>query len=135
MVKPHIAEFLIKDIYGDASMPNDSNQRNILNRHEAYTSTGDDISVDSRENNGVIPKYDDLGKIVAAHIEEKTAVDDRRHSSSLEDGDVVVNMALALSYADLHRTGKEIAESNVNDIKIPSSYALFLLQLQLQLTP
>ena len=46
-------------------------KRNILNHLEAYTSTGNDISVDLRENNGVIPKYDDFWKIVAAHIEEK----------------------------------------------------------------
>ena len=125
MVKPRIAEFLIKDIYGYASMPDDSNQRNILNRLEAYTSTGDNISVELRENNGVIPRYDDFWKIVATHI-EKTAVDDRRHSSSSGDGDLVVNMALALSYADLHRTCKEIAESNENDKD--SIICMFLLQ-------
>ena len=60
VVKPRITELLIKDMYGDASKPNDSNQRNILNRLEVYTSTGDDISVDLRENNGVIPKYGDF---------------------------------------------------------------------------
>ena len=70
MVRPHIAEFLIEDIYGDASMPNDSNQRNILNRIEAYTPTGDDISVDLQENSGIIQVWC-FWKIVAAHSKKK----------------------------------------------------------------
>ena len=103
------------------------NKRNILNRLEAYTSTGEDISVDLRENNGVIPKYNDFWKIVAVHIEEKTAVDGTRHSSSSGDNDVVVNMALASSHADLHRTCKEIADSNENDINIHlNAHIIFL---------
>ena len=62
VIKPHIAEFLFKDIYSDFSMPNDKNQREILSRLEVYVSTGDDIAVDLRENNGAIPKFE-FGKL------------------------------------------------------------------------
>ena len=127
VVKPHIAEFLMKNIYGDASAPNDSNQKEVLSRFDAYVSTGDDIAVDLRANNGQVPKYEDFWEIVAAHIEDKTAVDDRRHASSTSEGDVVVSMALALSYADLYRTCKGIAESSDKEISVPS-YPWFLLQ-------
>ena len=102
-------------------------QKEILNRLNAYVSTGEDIAVDLRQNNGAIPKYEDFWKIVAEYIEDKTAVDDRRHASSTGDGDVVVNMALALSYADLYRTCCEIAKLKEKEIKIPS-YEWFLLQ-------
>ena len=119
VIKPNIAEFLIKDIYGDSSMPNDKNQREILSRLEVYVSTGDDIAVDLRENNGAIPKFDEFWKIVAEYIEDKTAVDDRRHSVSSGDGDIVVNMGLALSYAELWRTCVEIAKKMDYDINLP----------------
>ena len=62
------------------------------------------------------------------HISDKTAVNDRRHSaaSSTETNDVVVNMAFALSYADLYRTCIKLAqEKNIDTIP---SYAWFLLQ-------
>ena len=36
-------------------------------------------------------------------IESKTAVEDRRHSTILSSDEVIVNMALATSHADLYR--------------------------------
>ena len=55
---------------------------------------------------------------VTDHISEKTAVDDRLHSaSSTEEQNVVVNMALSLSYADMYKTCIQIAqEKNINAI-------------------
>lgn len=50
--------------------------------------------------------------IVAVYIDDKTAVDDRRHCTSLNssgDDDVVVNMALATSLADLFRQCEQVA--------------------------
>ena len=49
-------------------------------------------------------KYDKFWEIAAAKMEEMTAVDDRRYATALiETGDVVVNMALAISAPDLHK--------------------------------
>ena len=45
----HISEFVIKDLYGDSAMPNDSNQREILSRLETYISGGEAIAVDLRK--------------------------------------------------------------------------------------
>ena len=56
-------------------------------------------------------KYDKFWEIAAAKIEEMTAVDDRRHAAaSIEAGDVVVNMALAISALDLHKKCCQEAE-------------------------
>ena len=44
VIKPRVAEFLIKDIYDDASAPNHCNLKEILSRFKAHLSTGDDIS-------------------------------------------------------------------------------------------
>ena len=102
-------------------MPSDSNQREILSRLETYISGGEDIAVDLRK------KYGHFWGVVAEYIDDKTAVDDRRHSPSSGDGDIVVNMALALSYADLYRTCVDIASSKDSNIQVPT-YQWFLLQ-------
>ena len=63
-------------------------------------------------------------------INNKTAVDDRRHNNVDEEGNLVVNMAMALSYRDLYRTCVTKAK-NAGDadspIQIPT-YTWFLLQ-------
>ena len=43
-----------------------------------------------------------LLKVIADFTEEKTAMDDRRHGGEV-DGQVVVNIALATSPANMHR--------------------------------
>ena len=92
-------------------------------------SAGNDIIVDLRSNNGATPptpKFEDFWNVVVAHIDAKTAVDDRRHGGVTIDGDIVVNMALAGSLADLYRQCVKISqENNINAIP---SYAWFLLQ-------
>ena len=80
--------------------------------------------MDLRQNNGKIPKFDEFWSIVSSFVEEKTAENDRRHSAPDGEGSVVVNMALAYSFADLYRQCVTIAKSSVF---IPS-YAWFLLQ-------
>ena len=59
-------------------------------------------------------------KMFGEYIDDKIEVDDRRHYSSSEDGDIVVNMVLASSYADLYRTCVDIASSKDSDIQIPT---------------
>ena len=127
VVKPDISEFLIKDFCGDSSISNDSNQREILSRLETYISGGEDIAMDLRKNNGAVPKYEKFWGVVAEYTDDRIAVDGRRHSSSSEEGDIVVNMAKALSYVDLYRTCVDIASSKDSDIQIPT-YQWNLLQ-------
>ena len=126
IVKPSTAEYLIRDLLGDSSAAHDENQLNVLKRLELLNSVGEDIIVDLRSNNGAKPKYDDFWNVVAEYIDTKTAVDDRRHGGINAKGGVVVNMALAGSYADLYRQCVKIAhKSNINAIP---TYAWFLLQ-------
>ena len=76
---------------------------------------------------GFKKKYEKFWGVVAEYIDDKPAVGDRRHSLSSGYGEKVVNMALALSYADLYRTCVDIASSKDSDIQIPT-YQWFLLQ-------
>ena len=49
-------------------------------------------------------KYDTFWEIAASKIKEMTAVNDQRHATvSMKTGDVVVNMAVAISALDLHK--------------------------------
>ena len=99
VVKPHAAEYLIRTILNDYSQSNDKTQKAILERLEKVASLGEDIIVDLRANNGQTPKFDEFSDIVQKEIDEKTAVDDRRHTSMTNTGNVIVNMAMALSRA------------------------------------
>ena len=61
--KPHKAEYIIRNLLGDASAPTNESQTNILERLNRYVELGEDIICDLRENNGAIPKYDDFWDI------------------------------------------------------------------------
>ena len=65
-------------------------------------------------------------------INNKTAVDDRRHNNVDEERNLVVNMAMALSYRDLYRTCVTKAK-NAGDADSPipiPTYTWFLLQFR-----
>ena len=87
--------------------------------------SSDDIIIALRANNGKCPKCDDFWEVVANFIAEKTAVNNRRHNNSDGEGELVLNLAMANSYADMYQQCVEI--SKTKDIIIPS-YAWFLLQ-------
>ena len=92
IVKPNQATYIIKDLLGDKSAAENENQREVLQMLQTVVSAGEEIIVDLRKNNGSKPKYDEFWDVVADHISEKTAVDDRRHSaSSTEERNVVSN--------------------------------------------
>ena len=103
VIKPHKAEFLIRDLLGDVSKDLNKCQHEILQRLNTFISTGEDIIVDLWCNNGKVPKFDEFWSIVSSFIEDKTAEDGRRHSAPDNEGSVVVNITLAYSYADLFR--------------------------------
>ena len=110
VVKPHKAEYVIRNLLGDASAPINESQANILERLSRYVELGEDIICDLRENNGAIPKYDDVWGIVDHVIKTKIGVDDRRHSVVSEDGEVVVNIAMAPSLAHIYRECEHLAK-------------------------
>ena len=76
----------------------------------------EDVVCDLRINNVRPPKFEDFWSIVDDVIKEKTAVD-RRHATPVNDGeDVLVNIAILNSYADLYRQCMRIAERKGVDI-------------------
>ena len=82
----------------------------------------EEVIGDLRENNGRVPKFDEFWDIVAEYIENKTAIDDRRHSQET-DGEIVVTMEIATSYADMYRQ----CVTKEPPVQIPSKH-WFLLQ-------
>ena len=117
--KTQKAEYLLRSLLGDASAPNDENQKGILQRLNQYVSLGEDVICDLRQNNGRIPKYDKFWEIVERYIEDKTAIDDRRHSSEANN-EIVVSMAIATSYADMYRQCSKIAAEKEHPVEVPS---------------
>ena len=84
----------------------------------------EDVVCDLRINNGRPPKFEDFWLIVD-DVKEKTTVD-RRHTTLVNDGeDVLVNIAISNSYADLYRQCVRISERKGVDIL---SEQWFLLQ-------
>ena len=126
IVKPYKAEYIIKTLLGDASAPVNDISASISARFNWYIQLGEDIIQDLRENNGAIPKFDGFWDIVEKYIDDKTAVDDRRHCSS-SGNDIVANMALATSLADLFRQCQQIAMDSDPPISV-RSYSWFLHQ-------
>ena len=81
IVKPHAAEYLIRTILNDSSQANDKSQKGIVEGLDQVVSLGEDVGVDLRKNNGSIPKFEEFWGIVENEINNKTAVDDRRHNN------------------------------------------------------
>ena len=109
-VKSYKAEFIIRTLLGDASAPVnetenvyilDETVNAIVSRFDRYVRLGEDILCDLRENNGLVPKFDEFWDIVSTFIDDKTAVDDGRHCNSMGDSDVVVSMTMATNLANI----------------------------------
>ena len=63
---------------------------------------GDNIFRDLRVHNTNKSSFDDFWSAAETTIEDLKAVNDRRHAESAGQGNVVVNMALAVSVCDLY---------------------------------
>ena len=58
-----------------------------------------------------LPNSSNFREIIDKFIKGKTAVDDHRHAKSISGGeDVLVNLSISNSYADLHRQCVLLAE-------------------------
>ena len=125
ITKAYQANYILRDILGDdACLQNESDEMRLENVRTLVELVGDACNL--RINNGRPPKFEDFWSIVDDVIIEKTAVDDRRHATPVNDGeDVLVNIAISNSYADLYRQCVRIAERK--GVDIPSEQ-WFLLQ-------
>lgn len=65
-------------------------------------------------------------QVVSKYIEEKTVIDDRRHTTITTEGEVVLNMVMSLSKANLYR--KCLDQAKTKNIHHIPSYVWFLLQ-------
>ena len=126
ITKAYQANYILRDLIGDeASLQNESDEAK-LEKVRCLVDLGEDVACDLRVNNGKAPKFEEFWEIVDDFIQEKTAVDDRRHAPAVNEGeDVVVNLAIANSYAHLYRQCVKLAENKGIDIP---SYKWFLLQ-------
>ena len=103
---------IYREITGDNSAPDTKQQAKFnLKTHTIMGNLDSSLCRDLQIYNACKSKYDKFWEIAAAKIEEMTALDDRRHATaSIETGDVVLNMALAISAPDLHKKCCQEAE-------------------------
>ena len=104
-ISPAQFRLIYREITGANSAPDTKQQVEFnLKMQTIMGNLGSSLCRDVRIYNARKSKYDKFWEIAAAKIEEMTAVDDRRHATaSRETGDVVVNMALAISAHHLHK--------------------------------
>ena len=102
ITSPKNADFVLKDLLRDDSAAMTKDAKELQDRLNIFVNSGEDIIVDLRCNNGKVPKYEEFWSVVVKHIEDMTAVNDRRHDSADGNGDVVVYIAMASSYAEIY---------------------------------
>ena len=64
IVKPHKAEFVIKDLLGDKSASNDESQKQILECLNIAVACGEDIVIDLQKNNGMKQKFGEFWQVL-----------------------------------------------------------------------
>ena len=109
------AEFrgMYRELTGDTSTSINQNTKEVDERIAKIMKLCDSsVLRDLRVNNGAKSSFDRFWDIVEKTIVDKTAVDDWRHAEASSEGDVVVNMSLAISVRDLHDQCKEEAKLN-----------------------
>ena len=79
------------------------------------------LARDLRINNCWEAKFDKFWDICYKVLEKLTAVDESRHSSEEQDGEVIVDMGMAISARDLHGKCKDAAlTEGMQEERIPS---------------
>ena len=101
VTKGHNANYIIKDLLGDEAALKDESDEKSLEKVRSLVELDEDVVCDLRINNRRPPRFDEFWDIVDGFLNDKTAVDDRRHSQQVDDGgDVLVNLAISNSYAE-----------------------------------
>ena len=82
-----------------------------------------DVVCDFRVSNGRPPKFEESGEIVDEFIKDKVAVDDRWYAQSIdEEEDVLVNLSISNSDAELYRQCVSIAEKRASTFNQKNGY-------------
>ena len=84
IVNPYRAEYVIKELLGDASAPVNETSKAILDRFNRYVQLGEDIIYDLRQNNEAVPRFDAFGDIVRRYIDDKTSIETAVIAAHLE---------------------------------------------------
>ena len=112
------------ELTGDCSIVDNANSKAIDEWMQLILKTaGESILRDLCVNNGQTKYFDAFWDISERKIEElqAAAIDDRQHTQVTKDGDVVSNLALAISARDLYeqccKTGRE---KGLSDNQVPS---------------
>ena len=119
------AEFraIYSELTGDCSVSDNTKSVQVDERMRMVIKTADPaILRDLRINNSRKAKFDTFWDVTSKKIEElqALAVNDRRHAETT-DGEVVSNMALAISARDLYEQCVKAAnERDINEEDIPS---------------
>ena len=122
-ISPAQFRFIYQEITGDETVPDNKKLAEYDERIRLIIKHADtSLCRDLRINNTRKEKFQKFWDIAKEKISEMTAVDDRRHTQgSTLTGEVVVNMAIAISARDLYNQCKESAFSeNLTDADIPS---------------
>ena len=118
------AEFrvLYSELTGDDSASTNCATQEIDDRMQTIMNNlSPDLAKDLRVNNARKSKFDQFWDICTTLIESLTAVDERRHAhGSTSTGDVIVNMAVAISARDLYNQCKTEALKTLQEEEIPS---------------
>ena len=123
-VSPAQLRSLYTEPTGDCSIADNGNSKAADGRMQLILKTVDkSILRDLRVNNGQTKSFDTFWDITERKIEElqAAAVDDRRLAQLKKDGDVVSNIALAISARDLYeQCCKTGGEKGISDNQLPS---------------
>ena len=126
--------FIHHEITGDNTSSENIKQTEYDERINLIIKNSDESLIrDLRVNNARKSKYDKFWDIAKQQLDELTAVNDRRHSEGfINTGEVVVNMAIAISARDLYEKIKaEGIKQGLTEEEFPSfSWFKFYLYWQ-----
>ena len=120
-ISPGQFQFIYREITGDQSKAPTSEQEKYDERIRCIIKNADKtLARDLQISNGKKTKFDKFWDIAKDVIEELTVVNDRCHAhGSTSSGELVVNMAVAISARDLYEKckvsylSKELPESEI----------------------
>ena len=98
------AEFraLYKELPGYERVSNDSNAKDVDERvHCIMHNIDPTLARDLQVNSSCKGKFDKFWDVRQRVLDDITSVDERRHATRTEDGDIVVNISIAISVRDL----------------------------------
>ena len=109
-ISPTQYRAIYRELTGDESVSDNQISKEIDERYRLILKVADsNVIRDLRVHNHRKSSFDMFWKFTKQKIEELTAVNDRRHIETTENGNVVVNLALALTVRVLYEKCKVYA--------------------------